>query len=498
MSDCAGEATYEPPPARELTLRPCVRFDAELRGAWLADADPERRVFLTQCPLIASQYACTTIGLPHGAHASRLRFAPSSCQLRPFCASALAGLLASSGGRRLIVQGDSHARQVYASLACKLWRAGVTERLLAVRGSIANATVCTPRLGCEGHSFDEQTRIMCGPAGCVGPSGAANAIRSQGAMQSGPLADVDLELVGGGRLLYRSSVEASEAERLVRGGHSDYYQRVFTALHSELHLRAEDVVLLSDIGGRHVRSPQTIRAIAASLVSAVRSGAGATPHVAWIDGMAPHFKKGPDGEFYSGVRSCVVAGTRRPVEADSSPAAAELSRGSHCAARGCVASGVINPVMLPALAAAGVPAVVSYYATREVHLAHSGVPFRNYSRWTQPDCSHVCSPSGPDELRTSLLYNALVSGVLFNATERRRAHALGSSPGPNPSTPTHATSRAHPHLLTHPHPLPRSGREANRGLPTSTLPPQCPKIEMPGTHGSKLRCKPGWNLHSGG
>ena len=361
VSGCAAEVTYESPRAHELALRPCVRFDAELRGAWLADADPERRVFLAQCPLIASQYACTTIGLPHGAHASRLRFSPSSCHLRPFCASALAGLLGGSGGgsggRRLIVQGDSHARQVYASLACKLWRAGVAERLLAVRGNLANATVCTPRRGCDGDFLEGQTRIMCGPAGCVGPSGAADAIRSQGAMQVGPLADVDLELVGGGRLLYRSVVDPVEAERL-RGGRSDYYQRVFAALDSELNLRAEDVVLLSDIGGRHVRSPHIIKALAASLVGAVRGGAGATPHVAWIDGMAPHFRKRPDGEYHSSVRSCAPAGTQRPVQPDTSPAVRELGHGSHCAPRGCVASGVINPVMLPALAAAGVPALL--------------------------------------------------------------------------------------------------------------------------------------------
>ena len=65
--------------------------------------------------------------------------------------------------------------------------------------------------------------------------------------------------------------------------------------------------------------------------------------------------------------------------------------------------------------------MVSYYATREVHLAHSGVPFRNYSRWTQADCSHVCSPSGPDELRTSLLYYTLVSNPNPN-------------PNPNPNS----------------------------------------------------------------
>ena len=43
MSGCAAEVTYEPPRAHELALRPCVRFDAELRGAWLADANPERQ-----------------------------------------------------------------------------------------------------------------------------------------------------------------------------------------------------------------------------------------------------------------------------------------------------------------------------------------------------------------------------------------------------------------------------------------------------------------------
>ena len=73
------------------------------------------------------------------------------------------------------------------------------------------------------------------------------------------------------------------------------------------------------------------------------------------------------------------------MQPDTSPTVKELGRSSHCAPRGCappsslqpyvveavtvwreavtvcnrcVASGVINPVMLPALAAAGVPAVV--------------------------------------------------------------------------------------------------------------------------------------------
>eukprot|EP00964_Phaeocystis_antarctica_P050233 scaffold29131_cov50-Phaeocystis_antarctica.AAC.4 len=67
MSGCAAEVTYEPPRAHELALRPCVRFDAELRGAWLADANPERRVFLAQHPPMLTrssrdvQYSTTSV-----------------------------------------------------------------------------------------------------------------------------------------------------------------------------------------------------------------------------------------------------------------------------------------------------------------------------------------------------------------------------------------------------------------------------------------------------
>ena len=115
-------------PEEPLALPPCSDFDVELAGMWRADADPKRRVHLEECPLIASQYACSMMGFSHGLYAQQLRFAPTSCRLRPFCASELAWLLR---GRRLIVQGDSHARQVYTSLACKLWKVGLATRLAA-------------------------------------------------------------------------------------------------------------------------------------------------------------------------------------------------------------------------------------------------------------------------------------------------------------------------------------------------------------------------------
>ena len=57
----------------------------------------------------------------------------------------------------------------------------------------------------------------------------------------------------------------------------------------------------------------------------------------------------------------------------------------------------------------GVEILHSFHATRTAHVAHSGVRQVNYSRWRHPDCHHVCSPSGPEELRSVLLFNMLLS-----------------------------------------------------------------------------------------
>ena len=77
----------------------------------------------------------------------------------------------------------------------------------------------------------------------------------------------------------------------------------------------------------------------------------------------------------------------------------------------------------PKLLAACVPVVRSLHATRRVHVAHPGISFTKEERWTYPDCAHVCSPSGPEELRTALVYNMITTGALLNATARRRTSA---------------------------------------------------------------------------
>ena len=445
---CLAEPTHEPLTTSMLALPPCVDFDVEIDGSWRADANVSRRVALEECPLIASQYACGTIGLQHGRYAQMLTFVPRQCHLRPFCASEFAKVIR---GRRVVVVGDSHARQLYTSLACKLWKAGAVRRLVPVAQCSHN---------CTKYGLPQQDRILCGGKGCVGPSQPE---QSDSRMQAGPLGGVDLEIMGGGSLLSREGVAASEAGRLDSDGSSNYYQRVLANIDAELHLEQNDILLLSDIGGRHIRTPRVVSAIADSLVGALATGPGSVPHVAWVDGMAPHFAGRPDGEFHRGTSSCPASDRYRhaptPFQDDDRPPT-QLLQGTQCRAHTCDARGAVSYLTVPKLLAACVPMIRSFHATRRVPLAHSGISYTKYARWTLPDCGHVCSPSGPEELRTALWYNMLVSGALFNATARRRS--LGkcsmaprvprraSGGAPVAPVPPHSL-RASPRLVEHGH-----------------------------------------------
>ena len=149
MSGCAAEVTYEPPRAHELALRPCVRFGAELRGAWLADANPERRVFLAQRPPMLTrssrdvQYSTTSVlyfryGLraqPPACCTCRRRRAP--CPEAPRTARSLYAYPAS--GLPHVpptvapqVPADCEPVRVHDHRAAT-WRARVAAALLAIR-----------------------------------------------------------------------------------------------------------------------------------------------------------------------------------------------------------------------------------------------------------------------------------------------------------------------------------------------------------------------------
>lgn len=58
------------------------------------------------------------------------------------------------------------------------------------------------------------------------------------------------------------------------------------------------------------------------------------------------------------------------------------------------------------------PIVHSFHAARQAHVAHPSLRFVNNTRrpsGRHGDCAHLCMPSGPEDLRTTLLYNMLTT-----------------------------------------------------------------------------------------
>ena len=415
-SDCSKERAYE----RAGTggeLPYCTDFSMPLVGKWMEDADPTRRANFQSCPLIASQYACSFIGLRHGFVTERMRWAPTHCKLRGFCGATIAHLLRR---RRLVVVGDSHARQVYSSLACKLYISGLVTKITGPCNSTVvkkHASPNYPResLACLEHGQFTNNRVLCGPQNkCTG-----GPMSPREALQAGPATGTNVFLRDGGILMYREPVGAAvSAGADTRAWASGFYQRTFTQLNAELKLTAEDVIVVSDIGAaRHASEGRVLAALADSYVASTRSLAS---HVIWVDAMAPHFARSADGEFANqkgrdSARSCRGATPPKPHRVD-------VDSDTLCRPHTCDAQGASNVPTFGRLNQAGLPILHSFHASRTAHIAHHGRVFTNYSAWKMPDCHHVCQPSGPDELRVSLLYNMLVSGYVFAATARRRNH----------------------------------------------------------------------------
>ena len=443
---CATEATYEGFSSGRLPV--CTDFGGPLAGRWVADADPKRRVSFLACPLIASQYACSFLGLRHGYTAERMRWAPWSCQLRPFCAETLLSLLR---GRRLIVIGDSHARQVYSSLACKLYASGAVVRITGpcnptVIPRHVSASYPGANLSCLAGGQFTNGRILCGPRRCTGGPGAPFE-----ALQGGPADGTDVHLRGGGQLLYREPVSPVAPPRADVGGNwgQTFYQRTFALLEKELRLTADDVLVVNDIGAaRHAHEPHTLRALASSYAEASRH---VPYHLLWVDAMAPHFSGAADGEFMHRGRHGELnrEETRRscgsPLRAAPKPFRADLDGGTACRPHKCDAHGASNLLTLSVLSSARLAVVHSFHATKSAHVAHHGLEFTNYSNWKIPDCHHVCQPSGPDELRNALIYNMLVSGWVFASTARREHTTNSTSPTGLPDyVATHDATPGHP------------------------------------------------------
>jgi hypothetical protein len=180
MSGCHHEPTYEPLTAIDSSKPPCTDFSKPLQGRWFDDGNLSKRVTFTECPLISSAYACTHLGTSHATTAARLRFSPETCSLAPFCARTFLGWL---GGHKLVLTGDSHGRQAFGSLACKLFKAG---RVRQIRGPCAATTA-----SCAAAGQYAQDRRLCGDARCTFGNDAPPAAR-----QSGPRPATKLGSVG--------------------------------------------------------------------------------------------------------------------------------------------------------------------------------------------------------------------------------------------------------------------------------------------------------------
>ena len=426
-ASCAEEATFEGDDSRG-SLEYCSDFSRPLAGHWVVDADPSKRQSFLTCPLIASQYGCAFMGLPHGEVAARMRWAPHGCRLRPYCGATLAALLR---GRRVITIGDSHGRQLYSSLACKLYASGHVGGISGPcrddeyhpRTKSANYPSAT--MACLPHGQYPNNRVLCGPKRCTGGPTAPYE-----AMRSGPEHGTVVRLRGDdrGALIYEEPVAPmAPTGGDVRKWAETFYERSFAMLNATWQLEARDVVIVNDIGAaRHASEREVLRLLAASFVRASR---GVPFHVVWADAMAPHFAGAADGEYMHRNRHGELnrEEVRRSCGGEEQghaprPFRSDLDGGTKCRPHTCNAKGASNLPMLGPIGAAQLPIVHSFHASRLAHIAHSGIAMVNYSAWKMPDCHHVCQPSGPDELRVSLVYNMLVSGWIFASTRWRGQH----------------------------------------------------------------------------
>ena len=378
---CEAEPTFETLPAIDLAKPPCTNFSSPLDGIWQEDADIMRRVDFLECPVMSSVIACRWLGLAHADAAARLRFSPTLCHLRPFCAYSLLKKLA---GRKVVVFGDSHGRQVFISLVCKLFKAGVVSTIM---GACKGAS-------CIAHGQYATDGKVCGPRHCNFEKGAPSQ-----ALQGGASSGTDVTLVGGGSLHLREAKYEFDAM-------PSFYTTRLPPVATALNLSASDILVVSDGAAHLTHATRELRAAAASLVSYSRRLD--SPQVVWVDYMAPHFHHGgtsfrhPGGEFGREALSCV--GPAAPL------AASNIS--TPCSPHSCDSRGVGNLAALLILQEAGIPIVHSFHATRQVHISHSGTRMINHTRSRGvPDCHHVCSSSGPEELRTTLLVNLLLSNL---------------------------------------------------------------------------------------
>ena len=330
----------------------------------------------------------------------RLRFSPRDCRLEPFCAHALVDFLA--GGRQIVFTGDSHGRQVLSQLMCRLWQ--------SARSSILNVTGrCgrNPQVDqCTGFQQWRQTRILCGPLHCT-----SDATAHPGRLQSGPQHGTSMHLVNGGGLhLWELPLGYAAASALQM---RTYYTTLLPLLVNEFNLTTDDVI----VAERRCRSPQSgrrgaLRAAAASLVEYSRRHDA--PRLVWLDYQAPHWQ----------------AQRRRVLEQTSPNMRASIrhprkwrhrSRISSSGDEWCVQAAHVPCTWHRQCSGS---CAVGWWRSRPLLLPcdasgphrHPAIAQTNYSRWKQPDCHHVCTASGPDELRVTLLYNMLVA--VPNATNR--------------------------------------------------------------------------------
>lgn len=397
---CSSEPTYDALPASEVVRSRCVDFTKPLPGTWLQDARVDKKVDLERCPFLSSAFACKWLGLPWAESAMRLRFSPRDCRLEPFCAHALVDFLA--GGRQIVFTGDSHGRQVLSQLMCRLWQ--------SARSSILNVTGrCgkNPQVDqCTGFQQWRQTRILCGPLHCT-----SDATAHPGRLQSGPQHGTSMHLVNGGGLhLWELPLGYAAASALQM---RTYYTTLLPLLVNEFNLTTDDVIVVNDAAAHRSQDAEGLRAAAASLVEYSRRHDA--PRLVWLDYQAPHFGKRSDGEFWSKPAPTCAHQSGTHESGGIAPAYLRQGMSGACRPHTCHARGIGN-VAVPVLSGGGVPVLYSFHATRLVHTAHPAIAQTNYSRWKQPDCHHVCTASGPDELRVTLLYNMLVA--VPNATNR--------------------------------------------------------------------------------
>lgn len=313
-------------------------------------------------------------------------------QLEPFCAAALSRVL--EGGRQVVFVGDSLAKQTFSSFLCKLHRAGIR---MEVDASNAN--------------WDNRIWKVCGKRHCTFDADAPAA-----AKQTGPEFGTAVRLGLGGRLhLWRPEHLFSDRSQNL----SHYFSYELARVVAALQLTREDTFVIFDMASHRSSwlDDPSLAAAASSLVSFARQGA--SPRIVWLDYSATHFPQRPDGEFqFARGRTRVIpsdqcVGGHDHVDRARIPSPVSTrTAGTECRPHRCEAMGVGNKATLPSLLASSsshITIVRSFHALAQVHIAHPGNIQINNTAWPAPDCRHWCQPSGADELRTGLVYNALLN-----------------------------------------------------------------------------------------